>query len=380
MKKIIKFSVIAPINTGDVLISKSIELLFDQELKNQFIVKSKDLTFKNFDLKHDRKFTQAFLKTKKDTFTSFIYIKIKKLLFYLMNYVNVYKEIKNSDAVILGGGNILMEIDGNDIFNKCYMISKICKKLKKPFIYYAVGLGPFEFGFKKRLSFILNNSVHFGVRDLGSKSICDKIINGKSTINYDPAFLISDYYPIKKKKHKYIGINLMNLSKFIKRSENFSVREIAKNISKVAEHYKMSIKIVNTSFGEDIVISELLKNELEKINNNNKISICNVFGGHDLNDIFSDVKFFLACRMHSSIFSQSYNIPTLIFPWHSKVYNAQKIIYGNSFKNSLIQNPNFDYKEILEKIKLLDEMQLNFNINIIKTKIKNQFVETIKVI
>ena len=115
MKKIIKYSVIAPINTGDVLISKSIELLFHNEFHNEFNIKSKDITFKKFDPKPKIKFSKGNLKTKKNIVLSFLYIIIKKILFYLNDYSKVYNEIRNSDAVILGGGNILMESDGNDI-------------------------------------------------------------------------------------------------------------------------------------------------------------------------------------------------------------------------------------------------------------------------
>ena len=380
MKKIIKYSVIAPINTGDVLISKSIELLFHNEFHNEFNIKSKDITFKKFDPKPKIKFSKGNLKTKKNIVLSFLYIIIKNFLFYLNDYSKVYNEIRNSDAVILGGGNILMESDGNDIFNKCYKICVICKKLNKPFAFYAVGLGPFEFGYQRRLRYILKNSVHFGVRDFGSQSICDEIFKGKSVMNFDPAILVSDYYPLKQEKHKYIGVNLMNLSKFIQKSENFSIQQIAMNLSKIAEHYKMSIKIINTSFGEDLTITELLKNEFYKLNNHHLISICNIIDEKDLNNAFCDVKFFLACRMHSSIFSQSYNIPTLVYPWHPKVYHLQKIIYDKELKTSLIENPNFDYCEIINKIELLNNQKLNHSIIDIKQKIKNQFIETIKFI
>ena len=172
----------------------------------------------------------------------------------------------------------------------------------------------------------------------------------------------------------------MNLSKFIKKSENFSIQQIAMNLSKIAEHYKMSIKIINTSFGEDLTITELLKNEFYKLNNHHLISICNIIDEKDLNNAFCDVKFFLACRMHSSIFSQSYNIPTLVYPWHPKVYHLQKIIYDKELKTSLIENPNFDYCEIINKIELLNNQKLNHSIIVIKQKIKNQFIETIKFI
>ena len=130
MKKIIKYSVIAPINTGDVLISKSIELLFHNEFHNEFNIKSRDITFKKFDSKFNIKFNKGNLKTRKNIFLSYLYIIIKNFLFYLRNYLVVYNEISNSDAVILGGGNILMESDGNDIFNKCYIILFRTPKLK----------------------------------------------------------------------------------------------------------------------------------------------------------------------------------------------------------------------------------------------------------
>ena len=54
----------------------------------------------------------------------------------------------------------------------------------------------------------------------------------------------------------------------------------------------MSIKIINTSFGEDIAITELLKNEFYKLNNHHLISVCNIIDEKDLNNAFCDVKFF----------------------------------------------------------------------------------------
>ena len=298
---------------------------------------------------------------------SFLTLMIKQLIFNIKDKKTIENQVKLHDCIFIGGGNLLMEKNGGDLFYRVLKISEIAKKFNKKVIIYGVGLGPFQFSYKKRLIKLINMVDRFSVRDIRSKEICENTkayFNKKIGISLDPAFVIPDMLEKFNSKTKYIGFNFMNYSNIVYNSQ-FNIDIVVSNICDIHKSHRLPIKIINTSFGEDLSISTLIKRKLEELNI--ECVIYNIQEIEDLPLAFSDLKFFIASRMHSSIFSMSFGVPTLIYSWHPKIYNLQKMLFSENFKNTLLLSENFDSKEILEKI---DNYNSVINLNEVTEKNK----------
>ena len=368
--KILKYSIISDINKGDVFISNAINFIDKETVQNIFT--NEDILFKKFDLSerllNSKKNSSVFYNLKrKGRVMSFLTLMIKQLIFNIKDKKTIENQVKLHDCIFIGGGNLLMEKNGGDLFYRVLKISEIAKKFNKKVIIYGVGLGPFQFSYKKRLIKLINMVDRFSVRDIRSKEICENTkayFNKKIGISLDPAFVIPDMLEKFNSKTKYIGFNFMNYSNIVYNSQ-FNIDIVVSNICDIHKSHRLPIKIINTSFGEDLSISTLIKRKLEELNI--ECVIYNIQEIEDLPLAFSDLKFFIASRMHSSIFSMSFGVPTLIYSWHPKIYNLQKMLFSENFKNTLLLSENFDSKEILEKI---DNYNSVINLNEVTEKNK----------
>ena len=358
--KILKYSVISDINKGDVFISTSINYI-DKKIFNNDIL-NEDILFKKFDiderLRNELTTTTFFKIYRRGFIMSYVVLGIKKIIFLLKHKQLMLDQISECDIVMIGGGNLLMESNGGDLFYRTMKIIELAKYLNKKVIIYAVGLGPFEFPYKNRLISMINSVDQFYVRDENNKQICEEFkneLNKEVGVVLDPAFIVSDIHKGHDCDIKYIGFNFMNYSKVIKDSK-FDIEEVVKNIHKLHIEYKLPIKIINTSFGEDLSISRIIKEELNHLNV--EVKIYNIKNLEDLPHAFCDLLFFVASRMHSSIFSMSYNVPTLIYPWHPKVKYLQKLLFNNQFELPLLHSENFNSTEISHKIKAFKKLNL----------------------
>ncbi|WP_203296296.1 polysaccharide pyruvyl transferase family protein [Luteirhabdus pelagi] len=351
--KLIKYSRTSKINMGDFAISECIEYLENERTGGS--IQSYDLLHEDFNISDRISTTTAetpFYKVKRrGKLKSYLVLSAKKLLFFVKEKRAFKNQIEKSEAVILGGGNIFSEYNGSDLFFRSYQIFKLAKSLGKKVYVYGVGIGLFEFEYKKRLKDMIDGSSGFYVRDITSSEYCSKAvgtIKGGVKVSLDPAFVVSDMYPKKKADQKYIGANFMNFSTIVDGS-NFQLTKVAENLKKLSAQFELPIKIINTSYGEDLSISL----EMSRILDSKKVShtICNIQSLDQLPEIFSDLSFFIASRMHSSIFAMSYEVPTLIYPWHHKVIGLATYLFEEKGTDILLDDENFNVDEVLDKIR-----------------------------
>ena len=215
------------------------------------------------------------------------------------------------------------------------------------------------------------------MRDENNKHICNQFkenLNKEIKVVLDPAFIVSDIQIKKNIDVKYIGFNFMNYSKIVNNS-NFDVDKIVTNIKIIHEYYKLPIKIINTTYGEDLSIATIIRDKAIRLN----IDLINFNIKHveDLPIAFSDLSFFFASRMHSSIFAMSYNIPTLIYPWHPKVQYLQELLFNKQHKWTLLKSENFNPGEIIEKINNYGKLNLCEVVRRHKINIYNDYREII---
>lgn len=350
--KTVKFSRTSKINIGDFAISECIEFLHKKSAKGAMV--SYDLLDENFDL-HKRiasaDLGKSYPVKRRGKLSAWLVLQLKKVLFVLRERKAFAQRLSDADALVIGGGNIFAEVNGGDMFVRCYALFKMAKEKKIPVFVYGVGVGPFDFGYRSRLKNFILGSQKFMVRDHRAYTFCEQLNDPKVLdrvqVSIDPAFVISDIYKPQAVEKRAIGVNFMNFAKLVPGS-GFNYKLVAENLTSLSELYDAPIKIINTSFGEDLSIALNIQILLEEAG----VS-CNIANIDELNKlpgIFGDLKFFVASRMHSSIFAMAYKVPTLIYPWHHKVDGLCSHLFGETKDHVLLSKATFDPTEIKDKI------------------------------
>jgi polysaccharide pyruvyl transferase WcaK-like protein len=348
----VKFSRTSKINIGDFAISECIEYLHERSGKGTMT--SYDLLDEDFDVQTriasaDPEKTYPVKRRGKTS--AFAVLTLKRLLFMLRERKQFQARLQHADALVIGGGNILAEVNGGDMFVRCYALYKMAKRKGIPVYVYGVGVGPFDFGFKSRLKDFIKGSAKFLVRDHRAYAFCEQLnapqLLEKVQVAVDPAFVISDMYPPLETQKKFIGVNFMNFAKLVPNS-GFNFDTVAENLISLSQNLNAPIKIINTSFGEDLSIALNIQKRLATAGI--VCEIANIDSLDKLPGIFGDLKFFVASRMHSSIFAMAYKVPTFIYPWHHKVDGLCTHLFGSDKGHVLLSQARFDPQEIQQKI------------------------------
>ncbi|HDY7637096.1 TPA: polysaccharide pyruvyl transferase family protein [Vibrio vulnificus] len=353
--KVVKFSPIYGNNIGDIAISKCIEHAFS---KYGVTVCSKDLFFRE---------PGSFInKTKSDSlrikvstylqlnFPHFFYI-LKKIAFRFSNDQNKIRVVSSGfDAVIFGGGNILMSNLGSDY---AYRVSSYCKAIDKKTIIFSAGAGPFPFERKKLTHELILNSSFLSVRDKNSLSYFKELGADESNIMIDPAFIISDLYPKEDCNKKYLGVNII--------SNYFNDQELelfAISVYKFCIEKDLKLKLINTAYPVDPISADKFRSYILKLNPNMDCIVVNTT--LDLSSIecaYRDVQYFLGARMHSLIFALSYGIPAVGIAWDKKVPAMFEQFLGKKHKDVILGddlNIGFD---VYNQISLEERLDLTKN-------------------
>lgn len=341
---VIKICSLSGINTGDAIISKSIEYLM---ANNGINVKSIDIENRPMSLtsipviKNKRPFLKLINKSK---MVRYIY---KRLRYRYLISKNVLRECKDYDVIIFGGGNMYFNYIGCPYL---YSFSLLSSKLKsKVQVSYGVGVGPFSFPWKNQLKTIVQNSSMLSVRDAESQKIIQDATGVRVSVFSDPAFILSDMEFQRVgtiPDDNYFTVNIMEYQKEFYPNVNQNIGELSKNLCSLARHYALSIKIILTS-KEDFSINEKVLELISESGINCELVMTDI--NTDFEKLYRNSTFSLCNRMHSAIFSYSFNIPTLVYPWQPKITGMLETIASN-YADNLTIDVNFPYELVIDKL------------------------------
>ncbi|MEX2474394.1 polysaccharide pyruvyl transferase family protein [Marinobacter sp.] len=340
--KLLKLSPIYGNNSGDVAISKCIEYLFSNKKVG---VTSEDLLFRvpfsytpGRGVKNNRIAISTFLQY---NFPIFFYV-LKKLIFVLSgDRKKLRSKLESYDALIFGGGNIVMTKMGSDYG---YRLLSFSKNLNKPIIIFGAGAGPLPYDSKKIINGLAKNCDKLYLRDKVSLEYFPPDFK-KAQVVIDPAFVISDIAPpVKKNKGQYLGVNIiygfLNHDDFV---------ELAHSVAKLARDNLLGIKVICTAYPHDALESLKFKDLVQSIQSGLTVKVINVPGEPTgIADSYADVAYFIGCRMHSLIFALSYGIPSIGFAWDPKVRGMFEMFCRN--------------KDILEEFMVGDPGRISFDV------------------
>lgn len=252
------------------------------------------------------------------------------------------EDLKKSDILIFGGGNVIFDLTRfGDSAGKFEVIINAAKKYNKKIIFMDVGIGPFAT--KKQViktREVLKLADYITVRDQGSYNLISDLKNVE--LGIDPVFsLKKQFCNDKKNPIPCIGICIIDytLNKATKSDYYKYLQDTRKLILKIKVAHPESQIIVFNSEIRDFDAVPILK----KILSDCKLNIEYMFVGSkkQLIDLYKDLDIIIGTRMHSMIVAISQDIPVIGISWQPKVSEIFKIIDN--------ENSVFDIKTFGEK-------------------------------
>jgi polysaccharide pyruvyl transferase WcaK-like protein len=283
------------------------------------------------------------------------------LHFYYKNFKKINLEyfenqIINSDALIIGGGNMIFDIDKFSLSAKRFKtFVTIAKKYNKKVFAISLGIGPFQtIEQEKKAIEALELCDYITFRDNASYNIFKKYNKNHNNVyvSIDPVFLLP-----KKTKNvshdKIIALNIIN-NKLMKESEkNYknSINQYAKLADSLVKTLGKKVILFSTEIADYDAVYDVFKS----VKNNNEIEILRITNTDELFDLYSNTLILIGTRMHAMIVAHSQQIPIIGLSWQQKVDEMFNIIES--------EEALFKYNEI--------DSSINRILKCAKFKIKN---------
>lgn len=307
------------------------------------------------------------------------------------NYLglNIFKTLKSSDVVVIGGGGLFFSKKiYNPFYNHIINISLllIINKIfyKRPTFLYSVGSSHIKSKIAIKLTkFILANVDVITVRDEYTKEFFSKLTKKDIFLSRDPAFLLESEKNINIKKYikKKLSKKMKNIIICINDvSFNIKTSKSKYNINKFLKFVNMLSKEYNVVLFQNDSKINLLKKIVYQFNYTNNISYIEIKDLHPKEIIYLISKFDLSISlpMHFSIYSYLAKIPLITILYDDKVKNFNKII---KLKNSYELNKYPTLKDINKIIfsnrtQIVEEQIIKLAVNNIERL--NLFIKNVK--
>lgn len=373
--KVLKFSCVSGLNSGDDLISYVIE----QEFNTEHSIESLDIMGLKFDLKGRMNSKKTHKVPKNNKYRNRLAALVRWCDYRISHRKKFISAIKSSELVFIGGGQIIDDTATGHMLYRIMDIIKICHKAHVPVMIGFVGVSNLRRKNLSKLKKLAPYLERFCVRDSNSLvRIKENNINaGVTNFIPDPVFNISKWVDLNSSDTKYIGVNIMNLNSVLGFEEQ-NIRTSAENIIIIAKELHLEVRLILTSFGQDLDMARKFESHFK--NFNYPINIKFVTTPESVSEAYSGVEIMFSHRMHSSIIAMSYGIPCLAYNWHTKVEGLAKLVNNKSDILKIHEDLNFESSFILEnaKVMILKKNNNELDLGSIKSDIDEYFAEITK--
>lgn len=292
-----------------------------------------------------------------------IFDKLKNRYLNFTFWLEFKEDLKHTDVLILGGGNMIMDIDENSKsgqhFNK-YI--KIAKKLNKKVVVLSIGVGPFK---NEKQRVYARNALmkcdFVTYRDKESYNLVGYDLPN-NFISVDPVFLFDKLDSKVNKFANIAGVGVINTLLFNNSKEVYKnvLNGYVRLINKLSEN-SFKIVLFTTENADNCMMNDVY--ELCTKFNINKLFLKNK---EDLFEFYtSGLSIIISARMHSLILGFTQNIPIVGLSWQQKINSMFEII--DQTKNCT------QISEILDNIDLIFELvksNMESNDELINNKVK----------
>lgn len=293
-------------------------------------------------------------------------------------FKEVFRTINKTDLFISGGGSLLQDVTSTRSLLYYLALMKLAKRMKKPVMVYANGIGPIDKKMNRYLTKKILNKVNLiTLRDESSKEFVDKlgVINKNILVTADPVFTL-DPAPIMRVEEilsqekipmdkKFIGISIRKWDK-----SNDLINIIGKTIEYIIKEYNVNVILIPMHYPEDLDISLELK---ESVSMDSCFVIKEKYKVEELMGIIKKLEIIVAMRLHSLIYAATQKVPMVGLSYDPKVdgilksiemdyiCNVEDLSYDDlKRKIDQVWKERDELKEILiEKDKTLRELALS---------------------
>lgn len=275
------------------------------------------------------------------------------------NYITA---LKGNDCVVIGGGNMLMDLSFAPSYTyRFYKYTKTAKRLGKKVYVVSLGVGPFKNVLQRIYArAALRNVDYIGVRDSYSKKQCEALNLKKNVLLTSDAAFAAECNIEKIGNTNAIGICIADylcISGFCSYEEYISV--FSAFIERLGSQFKnYKLYVFSTEKADYMVINDILGTTRFSEN----IKIKNINSMSELTEFYKQIDCLIGMRMHSLIIAMLCHVPCFGIGWQKKVESLFEISNGseryidfesffkgaNGFAENVFSNVN-RFGEIIEK-------------------------------
>ena len=276
---------------------------------------------------------------------------------YRYDIFKIMSTMKRSDIFISGGGSLLQDVTSMKSVPYYLGLIFLGKVFNLKTIFFAQGVGPLNSKFNRFLvSKILKNTDYISVRDKDSKQLLKEIGINDNVVNLteDPVYGLynKESNEIKSEEINKIGISVRNWN------DNNYINHITSFLNKLNKGKDFSVDILPFHKGEDIIISNRLKNKLKM-----KVNVLDYTDDFDkINKVYSTFDLFIGVRFHSLVFAAINLVPFIGISYDPKV-------------STLIKDFGYQYlittKTVTEDLLTKEFNKLTTEISLIKDSIND---------
>lgn len=331
-------------NIGDLLIS---QILYDS-FSRKFVVVSidfNDVVCKGF--QDSQTSNSENVGSDRYKYLKNLYALIRNLLSMKWNTVN--DEIKKSQFVFIGGGNMIMDLQTVPLYTYNFTrYVNIAKKNRKPVFTFSVGVGPLQTKFQKWIvKKALNNCIYHSFRDIQSIELCREMgLNKEGALTCDPVFLFKKG---KSSDKKTIGISILSYYDFLDFNDYEDyISNFALCVEKIRDKYPyFKITLFSTEINDYPTVYDVYR----RLNNSFNIQYIEFDEVKAMPLIYESMVMLIGTRMHSIILAMTQHVPVIGLSWQSKVnglfemYSKDKLL-----KIGIIKTEQKDILDMIDKI------------------------------
>ncbi|WDV45259.1 polysaccharide pyruvyl transferase CsaB [Clostridiaceae bacterium M8S5] len=236
---------------------------------------------------------------------------------------SVYKEIKNSDLLISGGGSLIQDITSTKSILYYLSLLKLAKHKKKPVMVYANGIGPINKRLNKILSKkILNKVDVITLRDFDSLNTLNKLnVNNENIhVTADPVYALKEEN--EDRINEILNLEGIDMSKETIglavrswKNDEHNIKEFAKAIDYINENYDVNILLVPMHYPSDYEFSV----EIKKHTKSKCFILKNEYSVEEIMGIIKRLELIIAMRLHSLIYAATQTTPMIAVVYDPKV-------------------------------------------------------------
>lgn len=331
MKNALLISFFESTNIGDKLISKQLRNVFSK----YYNISICDFTGIHSIDRRRNIIKQSFFqrlkveikKTKLGSLLQYMYILLK--LSMSVRWIKVKKYISDTDVVIIGGGNMIMDLEKvPNLTYIFYKYVKYAKKNNKKVYVVSVGVGPFRTKLQRKIAQkALNSCDYIAVRDNKSLDICKDIgVRREIFVSGDPVFLHPKI--VHGEKSLEIAVSIYYYEKLAYYGTRYDdyINDFSNFIDKLVlgiDGY--SVNLFSTEITDYAAVSDVYN----KLKDKTRVSVVKISNEDELFKFYSKQKLVIGTRMHSLIIAMTQNIPVVGLSWQPKVKALFDLIQSN---------------------------------------------------